>query len=132
MNFFEDEIKKIVSHYEGLSYLDVEDSGEGSLFGISVDYIDTAIFSKGEYEQWEDLLDSIDIIYDNFQIYCSWDKSGFNFWNSREDESNHTYIDIWLSDDFSDDDIKYLFDEVDDIIKTIDDFYFQIKKKKNC
>ena len=127
MNFFENEIKKIISNYEGLSYLDVEDSGEGSLFGVSVNYIDTKYFNEGQYEEWENLLDSIDVICDNFQIYCSWDRSGFNFWNSREDESNYTYIDIWLSDDFSDDDIKYLVDELDDVIKTIDDFYFSIK-----
>ena len=90
-------------------------------------YIDTKYFNEEQYEEWENLLDSIDVICDNFQIYCSWDKSGFNFWNSREDESNYTYIDIWLSDDFSDDDIKYLIDELDDIIKTIDEFYFSIK-----
>ena len=127
MNFFENEIKKIISNYDGLSYLNVEDSGEGSLFGVSVNYIDTKYFNEEQYEEWENLLDSIDVICDNFQIYCSWDKSGFNFWNSREDESNYTYIDIWLSDDFSDDDIKYLIDELDDIIKTIDEFYFSIK-----
>ena len=122
MNFFESEIKKIISKYNGLSYLNVEDSGEGSLFGVSVNYIDTRYFNEEQYEEWENLLDSIDVICDNFQIYCSWDRS------NRENESNYTYIDIWLSDDFSDDDIKSLVDELDDVIKTIDDFYFSIKK----
>ena len=128
MNFFESEIKKIISNYDGLSYLNVEDSGEGSLFGVSVNYIDTRYFNEEQYEEWENLLDSVDVICDNFQIYCSWDRSSFSFWNNREDESNYTYIDIWLSDDFSDDDIKHLVDELDDVIKTIDEFYFSIKK----
>jgi hypothetical protein len=125
MIFLENEIKKII-YYEGLSYLNVEDNGEGSLFGASIDYIDTLIFNKEQYEQWEDLLDSIDIIRDNFQIYCSWDRSGYDFWNNHN-ESNHTYIDIWISDDFSDEDITPLFNEVDKIINKIDNFYFSIK-----
>ena len=42
----ENEIKKIISNYEGLSYIDVEDSGEGKLFSVSVDYVDTRKFNE--------------------------------------------------------------------------------------
>ena len=118
----ENEIKKIVSNYDGLSYLDAEDSGEGTLLGISVDYIDTTLFNKEQYDLWADMLDSVDVIKPTFQIYCSYDTSGYQYWKDIMEESNHTYIDIWVSDEFSDDDFASLINELDKIIKMIDDF----------
>ena len=117
----ENEIRKIVSNYEGLSYLDVEDSGEGKLYGLSVDYVDTLKFPEEIYEEWEDLLNSVDVIKPNFQIYCSWDGSGYKFWKNMN-ESNHTYIDVWVSDDFSDNDFNSLNEEIERVISKIDKF----------
>lgn len=116
------EIKKIIDNYEGISWLDVEDSGEGKLIGISVNYVDTLQFDEETYNKWEDFLDGIDIIKPTYQIYCSWDKSGYNFWNKNQEESNYTYINIWLSDDFEDKDIESLFYDIDDILYHIDMF----------
>ena len=116
------EIKKIIDNYEGISWLNVEDSGEGKLIGISVNYVDTLQFDEETYNKWEDFLDGIDIIKPTYQIYCSWDKSGYNFWNKNQEESNYTYINIWLSDDFEDKDIDNLFYEIDDILERIDLF----------
>ena len=107
--------------FEGLSYINVEDSGEGKLYGLSVDYVDTLKFPEELYDKWEDLLNSIDIIKPNFQIYCSWDKSGYKFWKNMN-ESNHTYIDIWVSDDFSDNDFNSLNEEIERVISKIDNF----------
>ena len=107
--------------FEGLSYINVEDSGEGKLYGLSVDYVDTLKFPEEIYDKWEDLLNSIDIIKPNFQIYCSWDKSGYKFWKNMN-ESNHTYIDIWVSDDFSDNDFNSLNEEIERVISKIDNF----------
>ena len=67
----ENEIKKIISNYEGLSYIDVEDSGEGKLFGVSVDYVDTRKFNEFQYEIFNAMLDEVDVIKPTFQIYCS-------------------------------------------------------------
>ena len=72
----ENEIRKIVSNYEGLSYLDVEDSGEGKLFSVSVDYVDTRKFNEFQYEDFTDMHDEVDVIKPTFEIYCSYDKSG--------------------------------------------------------
>lgn len=116
-------IKSLISQYEGWSYLNVEDSGEGKLYGVSVDYIDTREMTPQEYEEWGELLDSVDIIHDTFQIYCSYDKSGFDFFDRRE-ESNNTYIDIWLSDKFTENDLFALTIELDYICKRIDDLSF--------
>ena len=116
-------IKSLISQYEGWSYLSVEDSGEGKLYGVSVDYIDTREMTPQEYEEWGELLDSVDIIHDTFQIYCSYDKSGFDFFDRRE-ESNNTYIDIWLSDSFTESDLFALTIELDNICKRIDDLSF--------
>lgn len=116
-------IKSLISQYEGWSYLNVEDSGEGKLYGVSVDYIDTREMTPQEYEEWAELLDSVDIIHDTFQIYCSYDKSGFDFFDRRE-ESNNTYIDIWLSDKFTENDLFALTIELDHICKRIDDLSF--------
>ena len=116
------EIKKIIDNYEGISWLNVEDSGEGKLIGISINKVDTLQFDEETYNKWEDFLDGIDIIKPTYQIYCSWDKSGYNFWNNNLEESNHTYIDIWLSDDFEDKDIENLFYEINDILYRIDMF----------
>lgn len=118
----ENEIKKIVSNYDGLSYLNAEDSGEGTLFGISVDYIDTMLFNEEQYDLWINMLDSVDIIRPTFQIYCSYDTSGYQYWKDIMEESNHTYIDIWVSDEFSDDDFTSLINELDKIIDMIDNF----------
>lgn len=118
----ENEIKKIVSNYDGLSYIDAEDSGEGTLIGVSVDYIDTTLFNKEQYDLWENMLDSVDIIRPTFQIYCSYDTSGYQYWKDIMEESNHTYIDIWISDEFSDDDFTSLINELDKIIDMIDNF----------
>ena len=107
--------------FEGLSYIDVEDSGEGKLYGLSVDYVDTLKFPEEIYEEWEDLLNSVDVIKPNFQIYCSWDGSGYKFWKNMN-ESNHTYIDVWVSDDFSDNDFNSLNEEIERVIKKIDNF----------
>ena len=127
MNTFEKEIKKYLRYYEGASYIDAEDSGEGTLFGLSLDYIDTLILDENQYNEWEELLNSIDIIKDKFQIYCSWDRSGYNYWTLGMQESNYTHIEIWVDDDFLDEDINPMLDEVDEIIKKIEDFYFPIK-----
>lgn len=116
-------IKSLISQYDGWSYLNVEDSGEGKLYGVSVDYIDTREMTPQEYEEWEELLDSVDIIHDTFQIYCSYDKSGFDFFDRRE-ESNHTYIDIWLSDNFTESDLFALIIELDYICRRIDNLSF--------
>ena len=110
----ENEIRKIISHYDGLSYIDAEDSGEGTEFGISIDYIDTLNLNENQYEMWENLLESIDIIKDNFQIYCSWDRSGYNYWSLGMQESNYTHIIIWVNEDFEDGDIVGLFDNIDE------------------
>lgn len=118
----ENEIRKIISNYEGLSYINAEDSGEGTLFGISVDYIDTTLFNKEQYNLWENMLDEVDVIKPTFQIYCSYDTSGYQYWKDIMEESNYTYIDIWVSDEFSDDDFTSLIDEVDRIITMIDNF----------
>lgn len=107
--------------FEGLSYVNVEDSGEGKLYGLSVDYVDTLNFPEEIYEEWENFLNSIDVIKPNFQIYCSWDKSGYKFWKNMN-ESNHTYIDVWVSDDFSDNDFNSLNEEIEIIINKIDNF----------
>lgn len=118
----ENEIRKIVSNYEGLSYLDVEDSGEGKLFSVSVDYVDTRKFNEFQYEDFTDLLDEVDVIKPTFQIYCSYDKSGHDYWNEIMEESNYTYIDIWISDEFADNDFKSLIEELDYILGKIDTF----------
>lgn len=118
----ENEIKKIISNYNGLSYLNVEDSGEGTLLGISVDYIDTTLFNKEQYDLWVNMLESVDVIKPTFQIYCSYDRSGYQYWKDIMEESNHTYIDIWVSDEFSDDDFTSLINELDGIIKMFDNF----------
>lgn len=107
--------------FEGLSYLDAEDSGEGKLYGLSVDYVDTLKFPEEIYNEWEDLLNSIDVIKPNFQIYCSWDSSGYKFWQNMN-ESNHTFIYIWVSDNFSDNDFNSLNEEIEIIINKIDNF----------
>ena len=38
------------------------------------------------------------------------------------EESNNTYIDIWISDDFADNDFKSLIEELDYILGKIDTF----------
>lgn len=118
----ENEIKKIVSNYDGLSYINAEDSGEGTLIGVSVDYIDTTLFNKEQYDLWVNMLDSVDVIRPTFQIYCSYDTSGYQYWKDIMEESNYTYIDIWISDEFSDDDFTSLINELDKIIDMIDNF----------
>lgn len=114
-------IKNIISNYEGLSYLDAENSGEGTLIGVSVDYIDTTFFNEEQYDLWTNLLDSVDVIRPTFQIYCSYDNSGYNYWNNMN-ESNHTYINIWISNDFSDNDFNSLNEEIEKVINKIDNF----------
>ena len=118
----ENEIRKIISNYEGLSYLNVEDSGEGKLFGVSVDYVDTRKFNEFQYEDFTDLLDEVDVIKPTFQIYCSYDSSGYDYWTEIMEESNHTYIDIWISDEFADNDFKSLIEELNYILGKIDTF----------
>ena len=71
----------------------------------------------------------MDIIHDTFQIYCSYDKSGFDFFNKRE-ESNHTYIDIWLSDKFTESDLFALIIELDYICRRINSLSFVKKLMK--
>lgn len=118
----ENEIRKIISNYEGLSYIDVEDSGEGKLFGVSVDYVDTRKFNEFQYDDFTDLLDEIDVIKPTFQIYCSYDKSDYDYCSENMKESNYTYIDIWISDDFADNNFNSLIEELDYILGKIDTF----------
>lgn len=96
----------LLAPYNGnLSYVDVEDSCEGELHSISVHYIDTLKFNQSEYEEWENWLEGNNVIGNHFQIYGSYDQSGFGYWNIKQEESNYTFIDVWFSDDFSQDDI---------------------------
>lgn len=118
----ENEIKKIISNYEGLSYIDVEDSGEGKLFSVSVDYVDTRKFNVFQYDDFTDLLEEIDVIKPTFQIYCSYDGSGYDYWTEIMEESNYTYIDIWISDEFADNDFNSLIEELDYVLEKIDNF----------
>lgn len=108
--------------FEGLSYIDVEDSGEGKLYGLSVDYVDIRKFNECQYNDFTGLLNEVDVIKPTFQIYCSYDWSGNNYWNEIMAESNYTYIDIWVSDDFSDNDFNSLNEEIEKVIKKIDKF----------
>ena len=118
-----DIIKNIIPHYEGLSYLDAENSGEGTLISVSVDYIDTTFFNEEQYNKWVNMLDSIEVIRPTFQIYCSYDTSGYQYWKDIMEESNHTYIDIWISDNFNDNDIIPLINELDIIVEKFDKFF---------
>ena len=117
-----DIIKNLISNYKGWSYLDAEDNGEGILFGVSVDNIDTTFFDEEQYNKWEDFLDSVDVIEDNFQIYCSHDTSGYQYWEDMG-ESNNTYIDIWISDNFCDKDIMPLISKLDYLAEKFDKFF---------
>lgn len=108
--------------FEGLSYIDVEDSGEGKLYGLSVDYVDIRKFNECQYNDFTDLLNEVDVIKPTFQIYCSYDWSSHNYWNEIMAESNYTYIDVWVSDDFSDNDFNSLNEEIEKVIKKIDKF----------
>ena len=107
--------------FDNISYINVEDSGEGKLYSLSVEYAKTLKFPEEIYDEWEDLLNSVDVIKPNFQIYCSWDRSGYKFWQNMN-ESNHTFIDIWVSDDFSDNDFNSLNEEIERVISKIDNF----------
>ena len=107
--------------FDNISYINVEDSGEGKLYSLSVDYVKTLKFPEEIYEEWEDLLNSVDVIKPNFQIYCSWDRSGYKFWQNMN-ESNYTFIDVWVSDDFSDNDFNSLYEEIEKVISKIDNF----------
>lgn len=118
----ENEIRKIASSFEGLYYVDSEDSGEGILFSIGVSFLDTITFDKADYLNWETLLESIDIFRPNFQIYCSYDKSGYDYWSNIMEESNYTFINIWISSDFSDEDFNSLWREIGKIYNKLDDF----------
>ena len=115
-------IKDLVSQFDGLSYVDVEDSGEGKLYGLSVDYIDTTKMGKDKYNKWTDMLDSINVIMPNFQIYCSYDDSGHCSWDDIMEENDYTYIDIWISDAFCDNDINSLHNELKKVVEYIDNF----------
>ena len=108
-----------------MSYINVEDSGEGKLFGVSVDYVDTLKFNEFQYEDFTDLLDEVDVIKPTFQIYCSYDTSGYDYWTEIMEESNYTYIDIWISDDFADNDFNSLIEELDYILGKIDTFLIE-------
>ena len=114
-------IKKIISNFDGCGFIDGEESGSGTLYGMSVDYVDTTNFNEDVYDAWVDLLDSIDIVDTNFEIYASYDASGYDFWHSRE-ESNYTYINIFINEDFCDEDFDSLIEELSDIIDKIDNF----------
>lgn len=119
------EIKNILSYYDGLSFVNSDDSGDGLLIGISVNYIDTLTFDVNKYFEWEKLLDSIDEIYPTFQFYCSYDTSGYVYWINNMNESNHTFIDLWISDNFNvDTDMSQLIKTLDNIVSKIDNFYF--------
>ena len=98
--------ENLLASYNGmLSYIDVEDSCEGELHSISVHNIDTLKFNQSEYKEWENWLEGNDVIGSNFQIYGSYGHSGFGYWNIEQEESNYTLINVWFSDDFSQDDI---------------------------
>ena len=119
------EIKNILSYYDGLSFVNSDDSCDGLLIGISVDYIDTLTFSVNKYFEWEELLNSIDEIYPTFQFYCSYDTSGYMYWSNNMNESNHTFIDLWISDDFNiDTDMSQLINTLNNVVSKIDNFYF--------
>ena len=115
-------IKDLVSQFDGLSYVNVEDSGEGKLYGISVDYIDTTKMGKDKYNKWTNMLDSINVIMPNFQISCSYDDSGHCSWDDIMEEYDYTYIDIWISDAFCDNDINSLYNELKKVVEYIDNF----------
>lgn len=115
-------IKEIVNSFDGLYYIDKEDSGDGTLYDIGVSFLDTMTFDKADYLNWENMLDSIDIITPNFQIYCSWDNSGYDYWSNRMGESNYTYIVVWVSNDFSDEDFKNLYNEIEKVYDELDNF----------
>ena len=108
--------------FEGLSYLDVEDNGEGKLYGLSVDYVDIRKFNECQYNDFTDLLNEVDVIKPTFQIYCSYDWSSHNYWNEIMAESNYTYIDVWVSDNFSDNDFNSLYEEIEKVIDKINNF----------
>ena len=77
-------IKDLVSNFNGLSYVDVEDSGEGKLYGITMDYIDTLQMDEDKYNKWTDMLDSIDDqgkqafnkILDEAKLKCGFSTNG--------------------------------------------------------
>lgn len=114
-------IKTLIGLYSNISFVDVEDSGEGTLVGISFYGIDTTKFTEDEYNEWENFLNAVNIIHDNFQIYCSFDTSGRDWWNGRN-ESNYTYIDLWYSENFSDNDFA-------ELIKALGDLVLELKTK---
>ena len=121
MNLFENQIKNIIAKHKDLSYLEAIDVNDGSLFVINVDCVNTLAFNECVYSQWEKILDYVDVIKNTFQVYCSWDRSGFKFWDSRN-ESNYTHLNIWVSDDFSDNDIESLCEIIDTFVDMVNEF----------
>lgn len=123
-------IRDALSNISGITFINTEDSGEGVLFGFEINFVDTLSLNQVEYNKWEDMCADIDITNNpNFQIYCSFDSSSYDYWTNIMQENNTTYLDVWCSDNFSNNDVPNLVTEITTIIDDFNTFLKNLPKK---
>jgi len=114
-------IKEMLQYVPGITYLDHEpNDGDGTGLFFSIDFIDTLKLDEDEFYSLTDFMDSIDFHKSNFEVYISFDSSGYDYWNNIMNEPLSICLNIWVSKDFNDDDLDDLYDFVEDLINKVE------------
>lgn len=115
-------LKHLLSDY-GLLFISRELSEYGVEFELSLSYVDTMEFDETDYRNYEFLLDDIDIKKENYEIYCSYDTSGFDYWQNIMQESNYTRVIINVREDIDEKEINNIIDDlIQNVVERVDDF----------
>lgn len=112
-----------------LGFSQARESGLGCEYSFLISNFDTSDFTEKQYNEWTDYLDNGDFREDKIEIYFSYDKSGYDFWKNTMNDSNYTMLNIWLSNDFTEENKIHALNLIDALLIEIEDTYNHIKNK---
>lgn len=101
---------ELVDHIQGLDF----DGDESDLRLHSDEYFSWSADNEEEYNKAEKEIDSIEYKGKGWEIYASYDVSGFGYWVERQHEYNHIHITVSFDDEFIDE------SEIDKINEALD------------
>ena len=108
-------IAKQISNQLGFPCIKTNHTDNGINYRFDIELFNTKCFDADKLSEWENSIDEIDVLEDNYGIYC------FH-------KSNHTIINLWISNDINNDYVNFIIYDFKSLLNRLQVTYNNIIK----
>lgn len=109
-------IAKQITNQLGFPCIKTNNTDNGISYSFAIELFNTKCFDADKLCEWEDFIDEIDILEDNYEIYCFY-------------KVNHTIINLWISNDINNDYMNFIIDDFKSLLNNLQVTYNNLIKK---